>query len=84
MWTWSNEQSSSFVLRRQAHEALIHRLDAELVVGDCSPIDPLLAVDGVDEALRLMYCDTPAWGTRRSVASFRLRVAAALVAWSNL
>ena len=29
-WTWSKEQTVGFILRRQAHEALIHRLDAEL------------------------------------------------------
>src|SRR5512133_2637565 len=29
-WTWSTEQTVGFTIRRQAHEALIHRLDAEL------------------------------------------------------
>ena len=28
-WTWATEQSVGFIHRRQAHEALIHRLDAE-------------------------------------------------------
>ena len=32
-WTWSTEQTVGFILRRQAHEALIHRLDAELAAG---------------------------------------------------
>src|SRR3954469_10889491 len=28
VWTWSDDHTVGFVLRRQAHEALIHRLDA--------------------------------------------------------
>lgn len=61
-WTWSVEQTAGFIRRRQAHEALIHRVDAELVTGNRSPIDPLLAADGVDEALRVMYAGVPDWG----------------------
>src|SRR3954447_13219433 len=29
-WTWSEDHTAGFIHRRQAHEALIHRLDAEL------------------------------------------------------
>ena len=62
-WTWSTEQTAGFVRRRQAHEALIHRVDAELVAGaDRMPIDPRFGADGVDEVLRIMYGDHPAWG----------------------
>jgi len=44
-----------FVRRRQAHEVLIHRLDAELTAGvDASAMDPRLSADGVDELLRVM------------------------------
>jgi uncharacterized protein (TIGR03083 family) len=63
VWTWADDHSASFVCRRQAHEALIHRLDAELVVGDLTGIDRDLASDGVDEALAIMYGDAPAWGS---------------------
>jgi uncharacterized protein (TIGR03083 family) len=62
-WTWSLEQTAGFIRRRQAHEALIHRVDAELVTADRSPIDSLLGADGVDEALRVMYTGVPDWGT---------------------
>ena len=34
VWTWSRDQSAGFIRRRQAHEALIHRLDAELTAGN--------------------------------------------------
>ena len=63
VWTWATDHSVRFVCRRQAHEALIHRLDAELVAGDSSPIDRDLASDGVDEALAIMHGEVPPWGT---------------------
>lgn len=54
-WTWSAEQSVGWIRRRMAHEALVHRVDAELAAGDRTPMDPALSADGVDEALRVMY-----------------------------
>jgi uncharacterized protein (TIGR03083 family) len=60
VWTWAEDQSVDFVLRRQAHEALIHRVDAECTAGDRTPLDPTLAADGVDEALRVMFGGVPA------------------------
>jgi uncharacterized protein (TIGR03083 family) len=62
-WTWSDDKSVAFIRRRQAHEALIHRVDAELTAGSRTPLDPSLAADGVDEALRVMYGGVPDWGT---------------------
>jgi len=64
-WTWSDDKTVGFIRRRQAHEALIHRLDAELTAGHHrSHMDPALSADGADEALRIMYGgDMPAWGT---------------------
>ena len=32
-WSWAPEQTVGFTFRRQAHEALIHRLDAEQAAG---------------------------------------------------
>ena len=62
-WTWSQDQTVGFIHRRQAHEALIHRIDAELTAGTRGPLDPQLSADGVDEALRIMYGgDVPEWG----------------------
>ncbi len=61
-WTWSEEQSVGFIRRRQAHEALIHRLDAELTAVDRTPMDAGLCTDGVDEVLRVMYGGTQPWG----------------------
>lgn len=62
-WSWSREQSVGFTFRRQAHEALIHRLDAELTAHSVTPLDATLAADGVLEVLDVMYGGTPDWGT---------------------
>jgi uncharacterized protein (TIGR03083 family) len=62
-WTWAPEQTVGFIRRRQAHEALIHRLDAELTLGARTPMDTSLSADGIDEVLRIMYGGLPPWGT---------------------
>jgi uncharacterized protein (TIGR03083 family) len=49
VWTWSPEKKISFIQRRMAQETAIHRWDAEAAAGEPSPIDPRLAVDGIDE-----------------------------------
>jgi uncharacterized protein (TIGR03083 family) len=63
MWTWSSDHTAGFVKRRMAHELLIHRVDAELTVGDRSPIDTMLASDGVDEVLRHFFGNHPDWAS---------------------
>src|SRR5215472_7360979 len=75
-WTWSADQTAGFIRRRQAHEALIHRVDAELTAGSRTPIDPRLAADGVDEALRVMYGGVPGWGTFTPEPGSTVRLAA--------
>jgi len=73
-WTWSEDHTVGFIRRRQAHEALIHRVDAELTAGRRTPMDPGLSADGVDEALRIMYGGVPPWGTfAPSAGALRLR-----------
>jgi uncharacterized protein (TIGR03083 family) len=63
VWTWAeSDQTIGFIRRRQAHEALIHRVDAELTSGERTPLDAALASDGVDEVLRVMYGGDPGWG----------------------
>src|SRR6516162_2466870 len=75
-WTWSADHTVGFVRRRQAHEALIHRVDAELTAGERTGMDARLSADGVDEALRVMYGgELPDWGafTPASADAVRLR-----------
>jgi uncharacterized protein (TIGR03083 family) len=62
-WHWSSDHTVGASIRRQAHEALIHRLDAEEAAGQVTPLDPRLAADGVLEALTVMYGGCPPWGT---------------------
>ena len=61
-WNWSSDQTVGFILRRQAHEALVHRVDAEQTAGAVSPVDPVLAADGVHEVLDVMLGGMPDWG----------------------
>ena len=49
VWTFSGVGSASFWFRRMAQETMVHRIDVELASGLSSPIDALLAADGVDE-----------------------------------
>jgi uncharacterized protein (TIGR03083 family) len=77
VWTWADDKTAGFVRRRQAHEALIHRVDAELTAGSRTGLDPSLAADGVDEALRIMYGGTvPDWGNFAAGPGQTLRIRA--------
>ena len=82
-WTWSEDHTVGFIRRRQAHEALIHRIDAELAAGDRTGMDPQLSADGVDEALRVMYGYGPAWGifTPGDAEPLRLRATDTADSW---
>ncbi len=65
-WSWHDAgHSVGWVRRRQAQEALIHRVDAELAAGTEFDADPVLAADGVDEILRYMLDldNLPEWAT---------------------
>jgi uncharacterized protein (TIGR03083 family) len=74
-WTWAQDHTVGFIRRRQAHEALIHRVDAELAAGGRSPMDPQLSADGADEVLRIMYGgDVPDWGAFIPGSGTELRV----------
>jgi uncharacterized protein (TIGR03083 family) len=82
-WTWSDDQTAGFIRRRQAHEALIHRVDAELAAGDRTGMDAQLSADGVDEVLRVMYGPLPSWGifTPGDAQPLRLRATDTADSW---
>lgn len=63
-WSWHEDGGTvGWAARRQAHEALVHRVDAELAAGvEVTPPPVDVAVDGVDELLRVMVDGVPAWG----------------------
>lgn len=73
-WTWSVEQTAGFTRRRQAHEAMIHRVDAELLTEARTPMDPRLSADGVDEVLRVMFAGLPPWASFSGATGFVLRI----------
>lgn len=65
-WSWSPLGGTvGWVRRRQAHEALIHRIDVELALDNRTPIDEALAGDGIDEILRGMLDvgELPPWAS---------------------
>lgn len=63
-WTWSEDHTVGFIRRRQAHEALIHRVDAEVAAGMAvAPVAAEVAADGVDEVLGVMVDGIPEWGS---------------------
>ena len=83
-WSWYAEGGSiAWVRRRQAQEALIHRVDAESVRGMIGPIDGPLAADGVDEMLRVMLDvgQLPPWAEFRPDAE-QIRLDVGLRAWT--
>ena len=52
--TWfPPDQTVGFWDRRMAHESVIHRVDVEISLDCTTPIDPALAIDGVDEVLEI-------------------------------
>ncbi len=54
VWTWAAQQDVAFVLRRQAQEATVHRVDAEQVLGEVTGIPAEVALDGLDEWLEVL------------------------------
>jgi uncharacterized protein (TIGR03083 family) len=51
VWTWGEGRTSGWWARRMLHETAVHRIDAELALGARPQIDPVAAVDGIDEFL---------------------------------
>lgn len=53
-WTWTPDKTARFWARRQAHEIAVHRHDAQLAVATPTPIEPGLAVDGIQEVFDIV------------------------------
>ena len=51
VWSWAEDQTAGFWLRRITHDTLVHRLDAELAVGRTPVVPPDLAADSVSDLL---------------------------------
>lgn len=85
LWMWADDHSAAYIARRQAHEALVHRLDAELTAeAERAPIDCRLAADGVDEVLWIMrgYDDEPGLADRPVAEPVTISTVDAMHAWT--
>jgi uncharacterized protein (TIGR03083 family) len=51
VWTFTNEHTVRFIIRRLAHETAVHRWDANLAAGAVTSVPGPLASDGIDEFL---------------------------------
>ncbi|MEU6409553.1 maleylpyruvate isomerase family mycothiol-dependent enzyme [Microbispora sp. NPDC046933] len=49
MWGWAGDRHARFWSRRQLHETVVHRADAEIALGIAPRIDEDVAADGVEE-----------------------------------
>lgn len=66
-WSWSDDHTVGFTVRRQVHESMVHAIDGFLAVSASVPeIEPLLAADGIDELVTVMLTGTPDWATFRA------------------
>ncbi len=54
MWSWGGDRHLRFWSRRQLHETVVHRVDAELALGLAVSIDEDVAADGVEEFLDVL------------------------------
>ncbi len=54
VWTWAPQHDVRWVLRRQCHEAVVHTVDLEQVLGEIRPIPADVGLDGLDEWLEVM------------------------------
>jgi hypothetical protein len=50
-WTWADDKTAGFWLRRITPDTLVHRLDAELAVGREVSLAPDLAADSISDLL---------------------------------
>jgi uncharacterized protein (TIGR03083 family) len=57
VWTWSDDHTAAFVVRRMAQETAVHLWDATEAAGIVNPLEPTLASDGIDEFLTHMLGD---------------------------
>lgn len=53
VWSWAEDRTAGFWLRRITHDTLVHRLDAELATGRTVTVAPDLAADSVSDLLDL-------------------------------
>jgi len=58
VWTWSDDKTAGFVIRRMAQETAVHLWDAAQAADVVNPVEADLASDGIDEFLTHFLADT--------------------------
>lgn len=53
--TFIGDRTVRWWLRRQAHETTVHAWDAQAALGAPPPIEPAIAIDGVDELVEVFF-----------------------------
>ncbi len=51
VWSWAEDRTVGFWLRRITHDTIIHRVDAEFTIGVQPALAPPTAVDGISDLL---------------------------------
>jgi len=77
IWSWAGSEhgNGAFYQRRMAHEVLIHRWDLEAALGEPTELPAELALDNVDELLRVVLPFTIAnWERQVPQGSMHLHV----------
>jgi uncharacterized protein (TIGR03083 family) len=54
-WTMAPPDEVAFWSRRQAQEAMIHRWDLATAIGQAADLNPVLAIDGIDEVVFMLF-----------------------------
>jgi uncharacterized protein (TIGR03083 family) len=65
VWHWSGDNRAIVHLRNQAMEATVHRWDAQNAEGSTTPIDPIIAHDGIDQHFTVQIPAARKWGEPR-------------------
>lgn len=80
---WDPDQTVGFWMRRMALETAVHRVDVELGHGVPTPVDSMLAFDGIDEILVMMLAgdEWATYGTAEPVDAV-VRVTSAGRSWT--
>ncbi|GAC1641610.1 MAG: maleylpyruvate isomerase family mycothiol-dependent enzyme [Chloroflexota bacterium] len=62
VWHWSGDNRAIVHMRNQAMEATVHRWDAQNALGVTSPVDPAIALDGIDQHFEVQIAAARRWG----------------------
>ncbi|MGI8826617.1 MAG: maleylpyruvate isomerase family mycothiol-dependent enzyme [Chloroflexota bacterium] len=63
VWHWSGDNRAIAHMRNQAMEATVHRWDAQNAYGAVTPVDPIIARDGIDQHFEVQIAAARQWGT---------------------